>query len=211
MATNPVDLGHVETLCAPATLGPWGLSDGGWGEYVTAEGHTVWQREEPPSVDDAALVAEARTLLPAIAAELRAAREALAAQPELWTCPACAFAFDACHQDNTPEGGYSCPACAELRLQAEAAALRAALEHLTACDHGQGLDCPRCEPVPDLVRRALERTAGRAVTAELVAARAVVEAARVVGAEDLDETDVAEQLASAIDAYDAAIKEGARQ
>src|SRR6266545_4315065 len=176
MATTPVDLGHVEALCAAATPGPWRLSDGGWGEYVTAEGHTVWQREEPPRVEDAALVAEARTLLPAIAAELRATREALAARPELWTCPACAFTFDACHQDDTPEGGYSCPSCAELRLQAEEAALRAALEHLTSCDHGQGLDCPRCEPVPDLVRRALEGAAGRAVTAELVAARAVVEA-----------------------------------
>ncbi len=26
---------------------------------------------------------------------------------------------------------------------------------LTACQHGQGLDCPDCEPVPDLVRQAL--------------------------------------------------------
>ncbi len=211
MATNPVDLGHVEALCAAATPGPWRLSDGGWGEYVTAEAHIIWQREEPPRVEDAALVAEARTLLPVVAAELRAAREALAAQPELWTCPACAFTFDACHQDDTPEGGYSCPSCAEQRLQAGAAALRAALGHMTSCDHGQGLDCPGCEPVPDLVRQALEGTAGRAVAAELLAARAVVEAARVVGDEDLDETDVAEQLASAIDAYDAAVKEGARQ
>jgi hypothetical protein len=146
-----------------------------------------------------------------LAAELRAAHKALAAQPALWTCPACAFTFDACHQDDTPEGSYSCPCCAELRLQAEAAALRAALEHLTSCDHGQSLDCPHCEPVPDLVRRALESTAGRAVAAELVAARAVVEAARVVGDEDLDETDVAEQLASAIDAYDVVVEEGAGQ
>jgi hypothetical protein len=40
-------------------------------------------------------------------------------------------------------------------LAGEAARLRAALELLTACQHGQGLDCPDCEPVPDLVRQAL--------------------------------------------------------
>jgi hypothetical protein len=41
------------------------------------------------------------------------------------------------------------------RLEGEAARLRAALKLLTACDHGRGLDCPDCEPVPDLVRQAL--------------------------------------------------------
>jgi hypothetical protein len=46
------------------------------------------------------------------------------------------------------------------RLEREVATLRAALELLTACQHGQGLDYPACEPVPDLVRRAL---AGEAV------------------------------------------------
>ena len=46
------------------------------------------------------------------------------------------------------------------RLKCEASRLRAALELLTACQHGQGLDCPDCEPVPDLVRQAL---AGEAV------------------------------------------------
>lgn len=46
------------------------------------------------------------------------------------------------------------------RLKREASRLRAALELLTACQHGHGLDCPRCEPVPDLVRQAL---AGEAV------------------------------------------------
>jgi hypothetical protein len=39
--------------------------------------------------------------------------------------------------------------------------LRAALELLTACEHGQGLDCQQCEPVPDLVRQALEDQAVR--------------------------------------------------
>jgi hypothetical protein len=41
------------------------------------------------------------------------------------------------------------------RLEGQVARLRAALGLLTACDHGQGLDCPDCEPVPDLVRQAL--------------------------------------------------------
>lgn len=27
-------------------------------------------------------------------------------------CPDCAFTFDACHENDTPEGGYSCPVCA---------------------------------------------------------------------------------------------------
>jgi hypothetical protein len=47
------------------------------------------------------------------------------------------------------------------RLEREAGRLRAALELLTACEHGQGLDCPACEPVPDLVRQALEGEAVR--------------------------------------------------
>jgi hypothetical protein len=46
------------------------------------------------------------------------------------------------------------------RLEREVARLRAALELLTACQHGQSLDCPACGPVPDLVRQAL---AGEAV------------------------------------------------
>jgi hypothetical protein len=47
------------------------------------------------------------------------------------------------------------------RLEREAGRLRAALELLTACQHGQGLDCPNCEPVPDLVRQALQGEAVR--------------------------------------------------
>jgi hypothetical protein len=47
------------------------------------------------------------------------------------------------------------------RLELQVARLRAALELLTACQHGQGLDCPHCEPVPDLVRQTLEGEAVR--------------------------------------------------
>ncbi len=47
------------------------------------------------------------------------------------------------------------------RLEREVARLRAALELLTACQHRQGLDCPDCEPVPDLVRQALQGEAVR--------------------------------------------------
>lgn len=38
------------------------------------------------------------------------------------SCPACAFTFDAVHSD--ADGGYSCPACAEVRLKAELDRLR---------------------------------------------------------------------------------------
>jgi hypothetical protein len=48
-----------------------------------------------------------------------------------------------------------------VRLEGQVARLRAALELLTACDHGRGLDCPDCEPVPALVRQALS---GQAVS-----------------------------------------------
>jgi hypothetical protein len=47
------------------------------------------------------------------------------------------------------------------RLEREVVRLRAALELLTACQHGQSLDCPRCEPVPDPVRQALTGEAVR--------------------------------------------------
>jgi hypothetical protein len=47
------------------------------------------------------------------------------------------------------------------RLEGQVARLRTALELLTTCDHGRGLDCPDCEPVPDLVRQALS---GQAVS-----------------------------------------------
>ena len=47
------------------------------------------------------------------------------------------------------------------RLERQCGRLRAALELLTACEHGQGLDCPNCEPVPDLVRQTLEGKAVR--------------------------------------------------
>ena len=34
----------------------------------------------------------------------------------VWSCPDCAFTFDAFHTD-TETGGYSCPACAEIELR----------------------------------------------------------------------------------------------
>jgi 8-oxo-dGTP diphosphatase len=44
----------------------------------------------------------------------------------LWSCPECGFTFDTLHVDVVElGGGYSCPACAELRLSAEVAVLRA--------------------------------------------------------------------------------------
>jgi hypothetical protein len=41
----------------------------------------------------------------------------------LWSCPDCAFTFDAVHTDGGgATAGYSCPACAETRLAAQLAA-----------------------------------------------------------------------------------------
>lgn len=74
-------------------------------------------------------------------AELDAVREALAAAEEphvvewsynndSWTvwaggrtveCPDCGFSFDSGHTDDSPEGGYSCPACAQTRAEASLA------------------------------------------------------------------------------------------
>jgi hypothetical protein len=42
------------------------------------------------------------------------------------------------------------------QLRRQGARLRAALELLTACEHGQGLDCTDCEPIPCVVRQALQ-------------------------------------------------------
>jgi len=60
------------------------------------------------------------------------------------------------------------------------------------------------EPAEPGVLVELDRDDAVALAAEVRAARAVVAAARFVGREDLDETDVAERLADAVDAYDQA-------
>ncbi len=60
------------------------------------------------------------------------------------------------------------------------------------------------EPAEPGVLVELDRDDAAALAAEVRAGRAVVAAARFVGREDLDETDVAERLADAIDAYDQA-------
>jgi rubredoxin len=41
--------------------------------------------------------------------ERNEAREQLTAAPKLWSCPSCAFEFNAQHED--VDGGYSCPLC----------------------------------------------------------------------------------------------------
>ena len=58
------------------------------------------------------------------------------------------------------------------------------------------------EPPEPGVLVELDRDDAAALAAEVRAARAVVDAARFVGREDLDEADVAERLADAVDAYD---------
>ena len=45
-------------------------------------------------------------------AGIEALLAALSSEPAaLWTCPECAFSFSAEHENDTPEGGYSCPVC----------------------------------------------------------------------------------------------------
>ena len=58
------------------------------------------------------------------------------------------------------------------------------------------------EPPEPGVLIELDRDDDAALATELRAAREVVKAARFVGREDLDDTDVTERLADALDAYD---------
>lgn len=44
----------------------------------------------------------------------------------LWTCPDCAFSFDAAHKDE--DGGYSCPVCGEARAERRLGAVLALCE-----------------------------------------------------------------------------------
>lgn len=60
--------------------------------------------------------------------------------PRLWSCPACAFTFDAVHTEQ--DGSYSCPACAEKRLSEALEACAAALEDAGPCwDAGGSSRC----------------------------------------------------------------------
>ena len=47
---------------------------------------------------------------------------------KLWTCPNCAFSFDALHDDG--KGHYDCPVCSEHRLRALVVEYRAALDDI---------------------------------------------------------------------------------
>ena len=49
-------------------------------------------------------------------------------EPKLWSCPECAFTFDAMHTEQ--DGSYSCPACAEQRLRVSLEACVTALDGL---------------------------------------------------------------------------------
>lgn len=35
---------------------------------------------------------------------------------DIWECHGCGFRMDAGHEDDTKEGGYTCPLCEETRL-----------------------------------------------------------------------------------------------
>ena len=101
--------------------------------YHTADGEPVVKAQSSVDVVEALILNrdvkerrgysyDAKLLTDAIAEIGRLAKE-------LWSCPECAFTFDAVHVDEM-SADYSCPACAELRLGAENTKLREALERL---------------------------------------------------------------------------------
>lgn len=80
---TPTDLDAVEALCAKATPGPWHRAPIYWTFRVVEKGNIDVLGDLPddtlcPYMDDADFIAESRTLLPQLAAELRAARERIA-------------------------------------------------------------------------------------------------------------------------------------
>ena len=98
--------------------------------YHTADGEPVVKAQSSVDVVEALILNrdvkerrgysyDAKLLTDAIAEIGRLAKE-------LWSCPECAFTFDAVHVDEM-SADYSCPACAELRLGAENTRLQEAL------------------------------------------------------------------------------------
>lgn len=61
----------------------------------------------------------------------------------MWTCPECAFSFDACHNDEG--GGYSCPLCGEARAEARVEALERSLYITLGNGHRSHCVCVNCE------------------------------------------------------------------
>ena len=131
-------LDEIRQREAAATRGPWDSEwQNGDGNYAWVLAHPngqfhplnvikVCHDDWPPSFADAAFVAAARSDVPWLVAEVERLRDE---RVELWSCPACAFTFDAMHVD-ADTGEYSCPACAELRLTAERDAALAAIQRV---------------------------------------------------------------------------------
>ena len=82
--------------------------------------------------------------------ELRASQEALAEAPVLWTCPDCAFSYDARHA--LPDGTFNCPVCGEARLEAD---LKACQDVLMESVHLQRLQMEKAEALAEAVRAML--------------------------------------------------------
>jgi hypothetical protein len=83
------------------------------------------------------------------------------------------------------------------------AAYEAAEDAQAAPGHQHGPVCTAADWIPDLVADVEQLAAAlHGARLELQAARQVVWRARDVGREDLDDTDVAERLTDALDAYD---------
>jgi hypothetical protein len=80
-----IDLDAIQARAEAATPGPWRLTDGGWGEFVQdSEGRELWALRHTPEVADAEFIAHARADVPALVAELHAARKIIAEARYHW-------------------------------------------------------------------------------------------------------------------------------
>jgi len=68
-------------------------------------------------------------------------------------CPDCAFTFDAAHEDEG--GGYSCPLCSEIALQAEVERLREALDSIATLHSLHDTKADRAGHMQTIARQAL--------------------------------------------------------
>ena len=73
-----------------------------------------------------------------------------ASQEALWTCPDCAFSYDARHA--LPDGTFNCPVCGEARLEAD---LKACQDVLMESVHLQRLQMEKAEALAEAVRAML--------------------------------------------------------
>lgn len=80
MATNPVDLDHLDKLYAEAAPGPWETHRGRTVPWISYEADVAGEilRNEVGGEEDAACIVALHNAYPALAAEIRRLRDALA-------------------------------------------------------------------------------------------------------------------------------------